>query len=242
MLKYILAATSFILLSCSSPVEKRNINNIFIGSGVEKFFLADPPDWTQFSEIAGCQFKERIRYLNFENLNASYFLKYEELVQLQYLVNQEFRISGYYQTKEEEKVFYSSYEKVKGGTKAFIPPSFSRIHLIWIDDFINSNRSVEELKSFLRRDEVGMGFPVFVSLCLSEKELEGYVSDNELGFVQGKTIPRDMFTLYSGNYKRESAFSLDFKKIFKSNSQIYFYSPRKYKTNNFLNYDYFKTF
>ncbi len=244
ILKNSLAVFSlFFLLACSSSDLKKNTGGFFIGSGVERYFLADIPNWVQFSSIGDCHHKESIRYLNYETLGNSYSLDYEQLVQFQYIINQEYAKGSGIEEKDQEKFFYASYEKIKGGTRSFRRPDFGKINLIWIDDYITAKLKLSKLQKLLESNKMQEGFPVFVSQCLSDKELYDFLTkETSLSQFSTTYIPREMFSLYTADFKMGANFSINFKPLFKPNQKLYFFSTRDYETKHFINYDVFKKY
>ncbi len=242
MWKNILVVSSLLLASCSQTTEKRDLETVYIGSGVEQFTLADVPDWVQFSDVGRCYYKKNIRYVHYENLNKSYALTYEQLAQFQYLLNRKLASVPYIDTKEEEQIFYDTYEKIRGGNRAFLAPDFKRVNLIWIDDIINGTYSVEKLKNLLGQKEMEIGYPVLVSMCLSEKEMDEFLSENALVGITTKYISRELFSVFQADFKRAPGLTIQLDSLFGNNQKIYFYSLRENKEIAFKGYHFFKKY
>ncbi|MBL7666257.1 MAG: hypothetical protein JNM93_14065 [Bacteriovoracaceae bacterium] len=219
--------------SCSNGFRKRNLDNYYIGDGIEKFFLPDVPDWINFSQTAQCNFAKRTRYLNFQSLANAYNLTYDKMIQLQLMINKELNQREYLSLQDEAYLFYNVYDKAQAGTKEFIPPTFKRINLIWVDDFVTEVRPLAELQKLMSSKAMEEGHPVFVSLCLAQTELDSYI--NKFGFNNSSVIglSREMFTPYDATFKRLPKMSLSFGQVFNADQVLYFYSPRTYLPSEF---------
>jgi hypothetical protein len=211
------------LVACTNG-SRKNLTNLYQGSGIEQYFLSDGPDWMQFSSQSQCFYKKRIQYLNYKNINSSYAMSYEQASQFQYMINKQMQDRPVIEFKEQEKIFYNTYEKIKGGTKAFLPPKYKRIHVIAIDDYVNGNRKVSDFKKLMSSREMDVGYPVLMSMCLSETEMEDFLRGNGLANRTLKLLPREMFSIYQSDFKKKPYFQLYLKKLFKKEQKIYFYS------------------
>ena len=80
----ILILLIFCTSSCQSPyhaAEKKAINEVYIASGAEQYFLPEMPNWANVSEVAECRLMDRIRFLDFSTLNKRYNLNFKKLIQ-----------------------------------------------------------------------------------------------------------------------------------------------------------------
>ncbi len=222
------------LVSCSTNTreeegfERRNLEEYFQSSGVVKYFLPDLPDWANSNVTGRCMRKTPVRYFNFKNLIESFAMDYEKSVQFQYMYNLESRklkmdvSAEYLPLKDEEKTFYMVSDRIQAGIYSFMPPKFQRINLVWIDPALSSDKEMESLKKLMNGSQMDLGHPVFVSLCLSTKEMGEFVRENK--FRDGvRFIPHTMFSPF--NEKREISHHLylNVPALFKPEQKIYLY-------------------
>lgn len=222
----------FLLAACST-IEKTIVepetDNVYISSGVEKFYLPELPVWVNFSASASCFRKMPIKYLNFQNLKKSYNLSYEQSTHLQHMVNKKqyaFKTSsGQRQMapKDEAYIFHNVYQQVIGKRYDFVAPKYKKVSLIWIDPFI---KSPKKIKKIMNRGRVLEGHPIFVSLCMSSYELENYLSNHGLSEFGVKLITSEMFSIYNSKVNKEARFALYIDELLK-NKEITFFSPEK---------------
>ena len=89
----IISVLLFIIYGCSTnngSNSKLDLDQVYIGAGMEKYYLADLPGWANFSSSGKCQRSEPIRFINFESMYKSYSFTYEELIQFQFMLNKKF--------------------------------------------------------------------------------------------------------------------------------------------------------
>lgn len=187
-----------------------------MSGGTEQYYLADLPSWANFSTVASCNRKTPIRYLNFNNLRKSYSLKYEQLVQFQYMLNRKFqsykKSTGKEQLflKDESYIFYNVYQQIVGGGKDFLVPKYHRIHLVWIDPSLRDKDMEKRLKKLMRSSKMELGHPVFISTCLSALELENYIVKNDYQKLGVKGISQEMFAPFNIKGSSVGEFRLHF--------------------------------
>lgn len=228
----------FALISCQSPYhvqEKKAINEVYIPSGAEQYFLPELPAWANVSETADCRRLENIRFLDFNRLNKSYGLDLEKLIQLQLMFNNNLKkmkvdfdkIDRYSNAKkDEELLFFNSLDKVQGGVKEFLAPEFKQIHLVWIDDFLADKARVTRLKNLLSSDSFAAGFPVFVSTCLSSREMERFLLENGLAEQNIKLVSSEFLTPFADDFNLDTHKVLQLGKIFKENQALFLYTTK----------------
>lgn len=222
-----------LLVGCTTSSEKnlkQDLDQVYIGSGVEKYYLSDMPTWANFSQVASCARVEPIRFLNFENMYKSYSMDYEQLIQFQHMLNRKF--SSYKHStgrktiflKDESFIMHNVHQQIIGGSRDFIVPNFNRIHLIWIDNALKSEQGKKRLKKLMYSAQMEKGHPIFVSTCLSSIELEKFITEMGMGKFGVKIISQDMFSPYNEKFKIINEFALDFSKLM-PNKKIYYFGP-----------------
>lgn len=233
----------FLLAGCSTSSEKnlkQDLDQIYIGSGVERYYLSDMPSWANFSTVASCKRVEPIRFLHFENMYKSYSMDYEQLIQFQHMLNRKFasyKISTGRKTiflKDESYIMHNVHQQIIGGGRDFIVPNFNRIHLVWIDQAVKSEEGKKRLKKLMYSAQMEKGHPIFVSTCLSSIEIEKFITKMNMAKFGVKIISQDMFSPFNEKYKIINEYALDFTKLMPNKDIYYFGShlPKEFKGIN----------
>lgn len=227
-----------LLVSCQSPyhaTDKKSVNEVYIASGSEQYFLPELPAWANASDVAECRRMDNIRFLDFSRLNKSYNLDYEKLLQLQLMFNNNLKkivvnfdkIDRYSNAKkDEELLFFNTLDKVQGGVKEFLAPEFKQIHLVWIDDFIQDKSRANRLLNLLKSESFSAGFPVLVSVCLSNREMERFLVENQLSDQNIKLISSDFLSPFQDDLSLGTRQVIHFEKLFKDSQKLYFYTTK----------------
>lgn len=199
------------LISCTHSrqvKEHREYESIGFSAGVEQYFLSDLPVWINFSTLGSCKRNLPIKYLNFDHLNKSYSLTYEQNVNLQQMLNK--KLMSYEQktnsSKDQNFIFHNIYEQVIGGGRDFRIPQFKKISLVWIDPYLDDH---QQLKSIFKGNVLN-GHPIIVTNCLSISEAEKLANALGLDSLGVKIISAEMFNVFNENY---TGFALDFSKL-----------------------------
>ena len=232
MFKIIFTFIISLTLGCSSNSPTggngSGLENVYISGGTEKFFLGSIPHWANFSTWAQCQRKEPIRYLNYNNINKSYNLNYENALHMQHMINRKIlafvKSTGSTQlpAKDETFIFNNVYAQVLGGSHDFTAPRFNKVSVVWIDPFLQDTTAI---KRYFKRDDVLAGHPTIISNCLSSFEVEELIDKLELEDLGIKIISSEMFSAYQPNMKKGLDFRIDLSGLLK-NKTITFFGPR----------------
>jgi hypothetical protein len=235
----ILLINFFLLTSCASWVspdyKPRKLEDYYVSTGVEKYLLPEIPNWANFDQRASCFRSQNIRYFDLNALMKSYSLEYNTSLQMQAEFNSElFNFAQDYggkkpNLKEEELIFYRVSDKISGRINFFEAPKYKRIHLIWIDEILESELGFKKLKKFLESSTSEKGAPVLVSFCLSKAEVEKRYPE-----LASKMITAEMFSIFDSSGKRTPNFILEIDKFFDASQSIYFYSQKKISINEML--------
>ena len=217
--------------ACGSTSESRkNLNEVYQGAGVEQYFLSELPDWANFTTLASCHRDRNIRFLNFQNLHASYALDYEQSVQLQYMVNRGLQRTSFesgkkvFNNEDESFIFYKSYEQIIGGSREFIQPQYERVHVIWVDDAIKNSEGLNRVKQLMESSQMEKGHPVFFSMCLSYNKLESFIIENGFQSYGVKFISMEMLSPYASDLQLLTYFDLSLENLM-PNKNVYFFVP-----------------
>lgn len=221
---------SFFGCSSSNTVSKQSsLDNVYISSGVEQFFLTDIPHWANFSKAGKCYRKTPIRYINFENVNKSYDLKYAQIVHLQHMLNK--KLYAYKTStgqnslspKDISYVFHNVYQQVLGESYEFIAPKFKKVSVVWIDPFLSHPKTI---KKILNRSDVLEGHPILLSHCLSAYELEELSQELELEHLGVKYLPAELSSVYSSGIEKKPYFSFNISQLL-IGKEVSVFSSRK---------------
>ena len=137
-------------------------------------------------------------------------------------------------TKEEdkkpslqEKFFFEVISKVQNDLTEFKAPTYKRINLVWIDMLKGDLKKIQDLKKLMNSDSMNSGHPVFVSLCMSDDEIENFIEINGFSDMSIRIIPQEMFSIFDENGNMLTHYYLNFNKLFKKEQELYFYLPIK---------------
>lgn len=206
-------------------IERRRVEEYFVSSGVERYFLPEIPNWANFSEDARCRRKTSIKFFNMEFLRASLNLSYEESIQLQLMFNDEVqKVKAekniiHIPFENEEEIFYQVNERIQAGIRAFRKPTFKRVNIIWIDPYFNN---IASLRSLMKRSEMYKGHPIFVSLCLTSKEMGIWMKKNSFDNQNIRKISYELLTPYTVKGKLDTTYHMNFDELLR-HKKIYFY-------------------
>jgi len=222
---------------CSSNAlknyERRNTKEYYDGIGVVQYFLAELPAWANFSSAGGCHRSVPVRYLHLKNVRNSFSLSYEEAIQFQLMFNELSNdlmtkaSADYIPFKDEEKIFYIVLDKIKAGIRNFVRPKYKVANLLWVDSGIDSKKQLRKTKSLAKSQRFSGGHPIFVSLCLSQKELKSFVKKNGLNLDGAKFLTYEMLNPYNSENGLEPVPMIEVNKIFKKKQIINFFLPRE---------------
>ncbi|CBW25562.1 putative exported protein [Halobacteriovorax marinus SJ] len=235
-MKYIILTILFLASSCSSYTlknyERRNERTYEDGNGVIQYFLADLPNWANFSSAGSCHRNFPVRYLNIKNLRDSFALSYEEAIQFQLMFNEyskekkEMAKASYIPFKDEEKIFYTVLDKIKAGIRNFQKPKYNVVNLIWIDDALSNKKSLQKLKKVTKSEKFGTGHPVFISLCLNRVELKDYLAKVGIRVPGAKFLSYELLNPFDHQNNLVAVPIIDLNRVFNKNQKIQLFLPK----------------
>ena len=232
------------LLSCSgnekeTGLQRRNLEEYFVSTGVVRYFLPDLPAWANFSDSASCFRDQSIRYFDLNALRNSFSLSYEQSIQLQLLYNWEAHKKkklhkvDHIPFKEEEKLFFTQTDRIQAGIRVFRSPKFKRVHLIWIDPYLSEKKPEQSIKKVLAKSEMAKGHPVLVSKCLSHAGLNSLLVKASLANQNIRLIGQELFSPFDIDGKKVPGFILYFNELFQKDQKLYFYSRNSFLPKDF---------
>ncbi len=220
-----------LLYGCASlgtpGLKPRVVEDYYAPTGIEKYFLADLPNWANFDQRAGCYKNSNIRYFDVSALMKSYGLNYNKALQVQASYNEEFALfkeSSVLHSptlKEEELLFYKVSEKVSSRIIFFDPPTFKRINLVWLDEIIGNPVKEKKLKSFLNSKIMDEGVPLLLSFCLTRLEVE-----KKFPTLNAKMITAELLSAYDAQGNLNPGLTIDLGQFFGPDQKLYFYSQQ----------------
>lgn len=210
-------------------LKRRKVEEYFVSTGVVRYFLPEIPYWANFSEAAGCRREESIKYLDLKMVRGSLSLSYEEAIQLQLMLNtmifdlKKQKHISHIPFKEEEALFFKASDRVQAGIRSFRVPTFKRIHLIWVDPYLQNTKP---LRSLLGRSDVGKGHPVFVSLCLTRSSFEDWMTKHGFQNKNIRLLSYEMLSPYNLDGSLDTKYHIYVNEIFGKDKSTYLYTPK----------------
>lgn len=231
-----------LILSSGCATDQRTANvtdGAYRTSGVEQFFLAELPDWGNFSAAGKCYKSRSFQYFDFAKLGQSYQLSYREQVELQAQYNA--RLEEYFRSTaknflkpmEESSFFSNTMEQVKGGVRHFKLPRVKEIDLIWLEGFSQAGQEAQLIKR-AREGKFEERLPVIFSSCLSRLALQQWISDHNLDGVGFYTLSAEWLSSFDPQSTARPGLYLDLKQLLGPEIKINFTAPAQYPLNHEL--------
>jgi hypothetical protein len=223
--------TLLALTSCGSGNLKGGGPDANQTGGSEQYILPDTPAWANFSSVGECFRQSNVHYMDFSKMNASFGMDYKKLVEFQILFNRSYAdkldevSSSYLSPSMENKLFDEVYGKINNGVKPIELPKFDRIHLIWIDSALGSANEKAKIDRLVKSPLMEKGFPIFLSTCLTETQIEQLVQKHEWVLPGYKTLGAESFAVYNTLYQKTPYFGLNFSKLLGVGKWIYLFAP-----------------
>lgn len=209
-------------------LKRRQVEEYFVSTGVVRYFLPEIPYWANFSEAAGCRREDSIKYLDLKMVRGSLSLTYEEAIQLQLMLNnmihelKEQRHISHIPFKEEEALFFKASDRIQAGIRNFRAPTFKRINLIWVDPYLENPTP---LKNLMTRNDIGLGHPVFVSLCLTRSSFENWMNKHGFANKNIRLLSYEMLSPYNLQGELDTKYHIFVDEIFGKEKKTYLYAP-----------------
>lgn len=228
---------TLIIYGCSLGRLENNMEVHQNTSLIVKYFLQDLPTWANYSQAAKCHRMFNSKYVDLKKLAQDSSFDYFHLVQFQYLYNIEYNkllhsIGGDSpSSKEEEKLFYDVLAKVRGGILPFYSPKFQRVHLIWLDPYLRRKKDFQKL---IDSNALILGHPVFISLCLSNREIMDLINKYELQNKDIRILSYEALNFFDTTLNLQNFMKFDFNILFESGQKLYLYNPDDLTPNEFF--------
>ena len=171
-------------------------------------------------------YKEKI----IEKLRNSFAMNYSQVVQLQYMFNNEYEgslrdvNSNYILFQDEENLFHDISDKVQAGLDlAFRIPKYNRIHFVWVDFILSPADKIKKIQELMKSELMLKGHPVFISLCMNHFEFVEFLEKNDIHDQNIRIIPAEMFSIFDKDNQRWPIFSLDFTTFFGEEKELHMF-------------------
>ncbi len=237
-----------IIFNCCSSDEalygkRRATQNYFRSPELGQYFLPQIPNWVNVSADGQCTKKSQTQFFDLSMLGKFASLKYSQGVHLQILYNRrsETMASSLNQSnlsqEQESTLFFSTLSTVKSSRSA-LQIDFPAVNLIWIDSYLDNP---EELRKKLNNTRFDKAFPVFLSLCLREWELEQWVLKKIEYQTSFEMLSADALTLFSPSLEKKFEFGFVLDELFGEKKSYYLFSKGK-KIPSFLDQKFTKIY
>jgi len=217
-------------------LKRRRVEEYFVSSGVQRYFLPEIPYWANFSEQARCRRKTSIKYFNMDSLRSSLHLDYEQSIQLQLMYNDEVqRIKtdkqiAHIPLENEEEIFYQVSDRIQAGIRVFRRPKFKRVNVVWVDPFVDN---IKGLQVVMQRPDMYQGHPIFMSLCMTFREMSQWMVNHGFDQQNIRKMPYELLTPYSVSGELDTLYHLNFDELLK-NKKVYIYVKKDWVTPTHL--------
>lgn len=232
------------LTACQSTSFKElNRNDYFQTTGAMRFILPEAPQWMNFFSPGQCYRPSNSRSLNLSLLKKEFNLTLRQALNAQFYFNEELnlqieKMSDPKNTtlglREVELSFLKAVEKTRSTFDPIRLPDFSRIHLIWLEDWVMASadvnqkaKQVQKLKDFLQSPVHQDGVPVVVSFCTTQAELEK--TYQETGAF---SLGAEWTSVFNEESTQVPSFVFATSAFFKPVQKIIIYRQKKNKENN----------
>lgn len=219
-----------ILLSCSNGETRKPVEDSYVTSGVEQFFLPELPTWANYSLPGRCFKSSSFQYLDFAKIKANYQLEYPQLIELQGQYNERreayFASTAYRFLKpvEEASFFSNTIEQVRGGVKHFQIPPAQSVSIIWLEAYLQHGK-VEELKKLTQSERFNESVPVLFSSCYSRSRLNQWIQEAGLADVGLYLLSAEWLSPYGSDVVLQPGLRLDVRKLLNPGVKVQFVVP-----------------
>ena len=220
----------FNLYSCSTLAPKIQ-DGVYISSGIERFFLANKPEWLRFSEIAHCS-QSQVQYLDFTELKKRYQFDYKQSVYMQNLFNEyvEQRLGKKPKKNDQNKTFFEAYQQIDSGANPFINLKSPKIYIVSIDSYWNNAQKVKSyVETLLPKGQV-----VLLSRCMSSNKLSEWKRVANI-YPQVSIMGLEYFSTYDANQVKRYEWRINLDKLF-SQKLIYYISGKSIESTSIYGY------
>lgn len=228
--KFLNCSLLLALFSCSGGEVRQKVDDSYVTSGVEQFFLPELPGWANFSEAGRCYKSTSLQYLDFPKVSVNYQLSYPEMIELQGQYNERredyFSSTAYRFLKpvEEAAFFSNAVEQVRGGVRHFKLPSVPQVEIIWLEGFVQHNK-VDEIKKMATSGRFNERLPVLFSSCLSRQRLNQWIQEHDLSEAGFYMLSAEWLSPFGSNNQLQGGLRLEVMKLLNPGTKVSFLVP-----------------
>lgn len=235
-MKFLSFSALLILISCAAGPSRKDLEETgYRSSGVEQFFLAELPAWSNFSAPAMCFKRNSIHYLDFSKLVSTYQLTYPQMIELQAQYND--RLENYFRSTavkflkpvEQASFFSNSLEQVRGGVKVLKLPQVAEVEIVWLE-----GSKPEEIVKLAKSGRFDQRLPILFSSCHSRSTLGQWVSEHGLDDVGFYLLSAEWLSAYSFKGQAIPGLQVDLGALFGQNIKYKFFSSQNKQTTEIL--------
>ncbi len=240
--------TSLFFLSCAHDYtsgknrmfQRAPIEQVYSSAGSEQYFLNELPDWFNVSNSGRCHKNYSVKYLDLSKLQNSFSMSYDKAVFIQYLYNVELQSyqsttrASTFSLNDQDNHFQNILDRVQSGVQGFPLPSYKRVNLVWIDSYLKDGTTKLELQNLMKSEEMHLGHPVFVSLCLSATELEKLLDELKLANENIKFITYEALSIFTVNKTASFQLHLNLAPFFKKEQELHLYLNKQSRPTELL--------
>lgn len=233
--KFLNFSLLLVLISCSNGEVRKDVEESYVTSGVEQFFLPELPSWANYSVAGRCYKSSSFQYLDFPKVAVNYQLSYPELVELQGQYNERrenyFSSTAYRFLKpvEEATFFSNTVEQVRGGIRHFKLPNAPEVDVIWLEGFIQEHK-LDDLKKMAASGRFDTRIPILFSSCLSRQRLTQWVQENNLGEAGFFILSAEWLSPFGSNKELQAGLKVEIGKLMNPGVKVHLVVPEKTKS------------
>jgi hypothetical protein len=168
--------------------------------------------------------------MDFPKISANYQLTYPQMVELQGQYNERreayFSSTAYRFLKpvEEASFFSNTIEQVRGGVKHFKLPNVSEVEIIWLEGYIQANKT-DEIKKMVSSGRFDEKLPILFSSCLSRQRLNQWIQENGLDDVGFYLLSAEWLSPYGSDNSLHAGLRLEVSKLLNPGVKVNFVAP-----------------
>ncbi len=235
-MKYLSCLVLLALISCrSQPTLKDMESSAYRTSGVEQFFLAELPKWSNFSSEGGCFKNVSFAYMDFSKIREAYQLNYLQMVELQAQYNE--RLENYFRSTalrflkpmEEASFFSNTLEQVRGGVRQLKLPPVTEVDVIWFESF-----PAEELKKLARSGNFDEKLPLLFSSCHTRQSLNQWVTQEQLEETGFYLLTAEWLSPFDSKFQLRPGLALELSELLGKDIKINIVTYKNKPTSELL--------
>lgn len=227
-----LTASCAITGSNGQSFQRQRLDDFYTSAGVMQYFLPEIPPWVRTSVRGQCFQETTVHHLRLDDVMASFSYDYDQAIHLQYNFNISFRQrlsetgTMSLAVRDFERLFFDVSDQIQSDITVFQVPRFHRVHVVWVDPFMNQSVQVSELTRLMRSEKMDLGHPVFISLCHQREKLEEFVA--QMRFEQNiRLLSYEALSPYNSKSEQEYYRFLEIDTLM-GEREVHLFLPRNF--------------